>query len=180
MNKSKHFILRSNSLDYSGYLKNEIGCELSRQMGMPYTTRELPVELILNGEYAGLYFLCEKIRVEGGRVEITEQAEYETDPEKVTGGWLIENRAYSNIIHSQYENNDPKLPWLSFESLSPENWSIEQQKYISNLLVKTDSSIHVTNKNNRTWEQYIDINSLARFYVIHEVMDNVEAFNASL
>lgn len=180
LDKSKHFILRSNSLDYTGYLKNETGFEVSRQMEMPYTPRELPVELILNGDYVGLYFLCEKIRVEEGRVEITEQKEYETNPEKITGGWLIENRALSNIIHAQYENNDPHLPWLSFESASPENWSIEQQKYISDLLFKTDSCIHVPNKNNRSWEQYIDINSLAHFYVIHEVLDNVEAYNASL
>ena len=180
LDKSKHFILRSNSLDYSGYLKNETGFEVSRQMRMPYTTRELPVELILNGDYVGLYFLCEKIRVEDGRVEITEQADNETDPEKITGGWLLENRAFSNIIFSQSENNDPNLPKLSFEPLTPEEWSPEQQNYISSLLHKTDSCIHITNKNSRAWEQYIDINSLARFYVIHEVVENVEAFNASL
>lgn len=180
LNKSKHFILRPNSLDYTGYLKNETGFELSRQMGLPYTTRELPVELILNGEYVGLYFLCEKIRVEEGRVEITEQNDYETDPEKITGGWLLENRATSNIVHSQFENNDPSLAWISFESHSPENCSPLQINYISTLLSKTDSCIHVTNKDDQGWEQYIDINSLARFYIIHEVMDNVEAFNASL
>ncbi len=180
LDNSKHFILMPKCLDYNGYVQNETGFELSRQIGMPYTTRELPVELILNGEYVGLYFLCEHIRVEDGRVEITEQDDNETDPEKITGGWLLENRATSNIVHAQYENNDPNRMWLSFESHSPENCSPQQKNYISSLLSKIDSCIFVSDKNDQGWEQYIDINSLARFYVIHEVLDNVEAFNGSL
>ena len=168
------------NLDYSGYLRNETGFELSRQLEMPFTTKELPVELILNGEYMGLYFLCEHIRVEKGRVDIVEQDDNETDPEKITGGWLLENRAVSNIIHSQYENNDPSKAWLSFEPHSPEVFSIEQKNYISSFISKTDSCIYVQDKEDTGWEQYIDMNSLARFYIIHEVVENVESFNGSL
>ena len=180
LSKSKHFVLMSKNLDYSGYLRNETGFELSRQLGMPYTTKEIPVEVVLNGDYLGLYFLCEHIRVETTRVNITEQDDYETDPEKITGGWLLENRATSNIVHAQYENNDPNRMWLSFESHSPELFSDAQINYISSLLSKTDSCIFVSDKEDQGWEQYIDMNSLARFYIIHEVMDNVESFNGSL
>lgn len=180
LSKSKHFVLMPKNLDYSGYLRNETGFELSRQLEMPFTTKELPVELILNGEYMGLYFLCEHIRVEKGRVDIVEQNDNETDPEKITGGWLLENRAVSNIIHSQYENNDPTKAWLSFEPHSPEVFSAEQKNYISSFISKTDSCIYVQDKEDMGWEQYIDMNSLARFYIIHEVVENVESFNGSL
>ena len=118
--------------------------------------------------------------MESGRVDIIEQNDYETNPENITGGWLLENRGFNNPIHQQFENNDPTRTYYAFESNSPEFYSPEQQNYISTFINKTDSSIFVENKTDTGWEQYIDINSLAKFYVIQEVLENVESFNASM
>ena len=180
LDKSKHFVLRVDTQDWSGYLRNETGFEVSRLLNMPYTTSQWPVELILNGEYMGLYLLCEHIRVEEGRVDINEQNDNETDPEKITGGWLLETRGYENTVHHQYENNDPTRLHYFLESNSPEEFNELQQSYISNFISKTDSCIFVPDKDDQGWEQYIDMNSLARFYVIHEIMENVESFDGSL
>ena len=180
LDNSKHFILLPNAIDWSGYLRNETGFELSRQLRMPYTTRQLPVEVILNGEYQGLYFLCEKIRVENGRVDIMEQQDNEYNPDNATGGWLLELAYEGNFVIMQYENNDPSNPWISFISQSPEVLSQIQRDYIHNFIYRGDSCIYVFNKDDRGWEHYFDINSLARFYVIHEIMENVEAFSGSL
>lgn len=180
LDRSKHFILLPNAVDWSGYLRNETGFELSRQLDMPYTTRQLPVEVILNNEYIGLYFLCEKIRVEDGRVDIQEQQDMETDPYNVTGGWLLELSYDANTVFAQFENNDPSNNWIQITSESPEILSQVQRDYIHDYISKSDSCIYVTDKNDHGWEQYFDINSLARFYVIHEVMENVEAFSGSL
>lgn len=180
LDNSKHFILLPNAVDWSGYLRNETGFELSRQLGMPYTTRQLPVEVILNDEYIGLYFLCEKIRVESGRVDIMEQNDNETNPDNVSGGWLLELAYDEPPVIAQYENNDSSNGWISFISQSPEIISQIQRDYIYDFIYKGDSCIYVTDKQDCGWEQYFDINSLARFYVIHEVMENVEAFSGSL
>ena len=179
LDNSKHFILLHND-DWSGRLRNETGFELSRQLGMPYTTRQLPVELVLNGEYEGLYFLCEKIRVESGRVDIVEQHDNDDNPYNVSGGWLLELGNKGSIVIAQYENNDPDNTWMSFVSESPENLSQVQYDYIHDFIFKADSCIYVTNKNDKGLEQFLDVNTLARFYVIHEVMENVEAFSGSL
>ena len=180
LDNSKHFILKPDAGDNSGYLRNESGFELSRQLGMPYTTRQYPVELVLNGEYEGLYFLCEKIRVEDGRVEIIEQQDNDTNPENVSGGWLLELAYEGDPVIAQHENNDRANGWISFMSKSPEYISQVQRDYIHDFIFKGDSCIYVSNKTDTGWEQYFDINTLARFYVIHEVMDNVEAFSGSL
>ncbi len=180
LDRSKHFILVPRAQDYDGYVRNTTGFELSRLLEMSYTTSEVPVELVLNGEYQGLYFFGENIRVESGRVEIIEQNEYETDPYLITGGWLLENRGYENPIHQQFENNDPTKNHYAFESKSPEHYSQEQQNYISTFISQADSCIFVDDKTDTGWEQYLDISSIAKFYVIQEVLENVEAFTASL
>ncbi|MBR5101928.1 MAG: CotH kinase family protein [Muribaculaceae bacterium] len=169
---SKHFVLKVDAEDRSGYLRNETGFEVSRILNMPYTTTQRPVELIMNGEYMGLYFLCEKIRVEDGRVEIQEQKDYETDPYKITGGWLLETRGYDNPIVA--------FKGCFLKSESPELFSPQQQQYITKFILAADSCINVPDKEDKGIEQYIDLDSYARFYVIHEIMDNIEAFDGSL
>lgn len=180
LDRSKHFVLMPNAADWCGYLRNETGFEISRKIGMPYTTSQQPVEVILNGEYIGLYFLCEKIRVEDGRVDIIEQQDMETNPYNVTGGWLLEFSYDDNAVFSQFENNDPSNNWLQIVAQSPEVLSQVQRDYIHDFIYHADSCIYVADKTDTGWEQYFDISSLARFYVIHEVMENVEAFSGSL
>ncbi len=180
LDRSRHFVLLAHNEDYSGYLRNTTGFELSRQLGMPYTPREVPVELVLNGDYVGLYFLCEKIRVESGRVDIMEQSNYESIPDNVTGGWLLELTDDGNVVIDQNQNNDPSNPRFTFVTQSPEELSQVQRDYIHDLLARADSCVYVPDKDDLGWEQLLDINTLARFYVIHEVIENVEAFSGSL
>ena len=180
LDRSRHFVLLCHYNDFSGYLRNTMGFEMSRLLNMPYTPTQVPVELVLNGEYEGLYFLCEKIRVEGGRVDIMEQADNETIPDNVTGGWLLELTDDANTVIDQYQNNDHANPRFTIATQSPEVLSQVQRKYIHDLLARADSCVYVPDKSDQGWEQLLDINTLARFYVIHEVMENVEAFSGSL
>ncbi len=78
MNKSKHFVLLAHADDNMCFLRNTVGFELSRQLGLAYTPEQRPVEVVLNGDYIGLYMLNENIRVDADRVNITEQADEET------------------------------------------------------------------------------------------------------
>lgn len=180
LDKSRHFILHAHYSDYSGYLRNTTGYEISRLLNMPYTPTEVPVELVLNGEYRGLYFLCEKIRVESGRVDIHEQRDEETILDNVTGGWLLELTDDGDTVISQYQNNDPSNSYFYFVSRSPEVLSTVQRNYIHDLLYRGDSCIYATDKNDRGWELIFDLSTAARFYITHEIMENVEAYSGSL
>ena len=180
LDKSKHFVLLPHADDLSGFLRDETGFELSRQVGMPYTTRQLPVELFLNDEYVGLYFLCENIRVEDGRVDIVEQSDNETNPYYVSGGWLLEVNGNDTRVYGMSQNNDVSKGWFYFTSHSPEKVSQVQIDYISRLISKVDSCVFVNNKNDTGWEQYLDMGTLTRFYIINEVMSNIESFCRSM
>ena len=98
LNKSKHFALMAHADDAQskkGFMRNQVGFELSRMIGMEWTPATAPVEVVLNGDYIGLYFLTETIRVDKDRVNIVEQEDEETNSEAITGGWLVEIDNYS-------------------------------------------------------------------------------------
>ena len=135
------------------------------------------MEVVLNGDYIGLYFLTETIRVEPDRVNVTEQADYETDSNQITGGWLVEIDNYyeEEQIHT-IESNGQGL-YLTYKS--PEHLSDEQRTYLTDLINTVDSTIYVTDKTNNSWETYIDPDTLACFYIVQELLDDTEGFHGS-
>lgn len=179
MQSNRHFCLLAHADDFLAYLKNTMGFELSRRIGLAYTPAQEPVEVVLNGQYIGLYFLTEKIRVGKHRVDIEEQMDGETDPDKITGGWLLEitNVHEDNTIyyHEQPENDI----WLPFTPQSPEVLSQEQKDYIWYYIQQLNDAIYTNDKTSTEWEKYIDIDTLAMYYIVGEIMDDLEYFSGS-
>ena len=70
MPKNRHFVLLAHYDDFLARMKNTMGFELSRRIGLAYTPAQQSVELVINGKYMGLYFLTEKVRVGKQRVNI--------------------------------------------------------------------------------------------------------------
>lgn len=68
MGKNKHWVLLANWYDRTN-LRNVMSYEMSGRLGMWYC-ESVWVELYYNGEYYGLYQLCENIRVDDNRVDI--------------------------------------------------------------------------------------------------------------
>ena len=179
MGKNRHFTLLPHVDDDMVYLRNTVGFELSRLIGMAYTPAQEPVEVVLNGDYVGLYILTDKIRVGKNRVEITEQADMATDPEEVTGGWLLEidNYEYDDQIYVPDPTNDQNSVNITIHE--PEVLSREQRSYITDFIEATDAAIHSSNKSSKIWEKYIDMDTLARYYIVREIVDDAESFRGS-
>ena len=179
MSSSRHFVLLAHADDYIAFLRNTVGFELSRRMGLPFTPSQQPVEVVLNGEYMGLYFLTETIRVETNRVNIYEQRDFETDSDKVTGGWLVEidNNRDDNQIELDVKGTGLQWLWITYHS--PESLSDVQHDYLYNQFDSIKKAIYTSDRTSTVWEELIDIESLARFYIIQEVLDHTEAFLGS-
>ena len=177
MKKSRHFTLLAHADDNLVFLRNTVGFELSRQLGLVYTPEQQPVEVVLNGNYVGLYMLTDKIRVATKRVNVVEQADMETNPENVTGGWLMEIDNYEE--EGQLRMQEGNGAKLRFTFHTPEVLSDVQRNYITGLMAATDDAIYAVDKSSTEWEQYIDLDTLARFYIVQEIMDNAESFHGS-
>lgn len=183
MKKNRHFVLLAFYDDYLGCLKNTMAFELSRHFGLAYTPAQEPVEVVLNGQYIGLYFLTEKIRVGKNRVNIIEQHEGETDFSTIaTGGWLLEidNHPNDNCIKIA-EHIGGTLPddSLTITYHSPEHLSPQQQQYLTDWITRVNTAIYTPDKSSTEWEQFIDIDSLAIYYIVGEIMDDIEYFSGS-
>lgn len=180
MSKEKTFTLLPNYLDWWGYLQNTVGFELSRRLGLAYTPNQVPVELVLNGNYIGLYFATEQIKIGPNRVNIEAQADEITDDTDVTGGWLIEIDNYPDDDSFKiYEHDNRAKQNLWFTSHSPEKMSNVQREYIYNYINTVDSLIYLSPLDSASWTKYIDVDELAKFAIVNEILDNKEAFSGS-
>jgi hypothetical protein len=183
MKKNRHFCLLAHADDHLAKLKNTIGFELSRRFGLAYTPAQEPVEVVLNGQYIGLYFLTEKPREGENRINIEEQSDGETDPDIITGGWLLELNAFDGpMIYIQEHYMDP-WDWddmLCFKVSNLDSLSRQQHNYIEQFLTAANVAIQTDDVNSTEWEKYIDIDTLVRYYIIGEIMDDLEHFSGSV
>ena len=179
MNKSKHFALLAHaddSNDRKGFMRNAVGLELSKMIGMTYTPEAKPLEVVLNGDYIGLYFLTETIRVDKDRVNIVEQEDNETDSEKITGGWLVEIDNYDTDPHVTIQEGGKTTMWVTYKT--PEVLSYQQEQYLTQQMKLIDNLVYGDKNSNELW-QYLDMDALARFYIVQELTDNYESFHGS-
>lgn len=66
---NKHWVLLANMIDHTN-IRNELTFNFARDIGLEHSPATANVVLILNGEYAGLYELCEHVRIGSSRVDI--------------------------------------------------------------------------------------------------------------
>lgn len=176
MTKSKHFALLAHADDSKGFMRNAIGFELARLIGMTWTPMAKPVEVVLNGDYIGLYFLTETIRVDKDRVNIVEQDDDETDPSKITGGWLVEIDNYNEDPHVTIKEGGEHTMWITYKT--PEVLSSAQEDFLTNEMRRIDQLVYGDKNSDKLWE-VLDIDALARFYIVQELTDNYESFHGS-
>ncbi len=173
MKKSKHFAILAHADDNLGHLRNEMGFALSRKLGLPWTPDAKPIEVVLNGDYIGLYWLTETIRVDGDRVNVVEQEDLATTD--VDGGWLVEIDNYDTDPHVTVNTSDGYPIWFTYKS--PEVLSTEQENYLQSQMTAINSAVQAGDF--AKLSQLVDIDCLARYYIVQQLMQDRESFHGS-
>ena len=173
MPSNKHWCLMAHADDCLGFLKNYAGYKLSEALGLKWTPKAVPVELVMNGEYYGLYFLTEQVRVGSNRVNVTEQEDNATD--SVSGGWLVEiDNYYEEGNVTLYENNGQQV-WLTMKS--PEILSTQQRSYIVDQLNGLNNAIWGNNEAD-VWRK-LDLDEAVKYYLVQELLEDCESYHGS-
>lgn len=168
MDAAKKWIFISNAPDTT-LLRNALSRNLANHLGLAQSDEGVFVDLYLNGEYAGNYYVTEKVEVNKNRLPITDLEEateivndnmdlssYETvwtdttkatdipqDPVDITGGYLIE-RDFDSRFLSEVEINDSYFITEAKESFivrSPEYVSEKQMAYINGYVQSVENAI---------------------------------------
>ena len=148
MSKSKHWILLAHSNYDRTQIHNATAFEMARLTDFPWVQSGRFVELILNGTHKGIYYLCEKIRAEKGKIEIDEMS-----PEDETGGFLLESvmsfEPTGDFFTTDYFNltgklhTEPFVYTLGWEIKSPDEEDVTplQRSYIVNSMNEMEKLI---------------------------------------
>ena len=173
MEKSKHFALLAHADDSAAGLRNAVGFSASQAMELPWTPATAPLEVVLNGDYIGLYWLTETIRVDSDRVNVVEQEENATTD--VDGGWLVEIDNYDSDPHVTVSGSDGYPIWFTYKS--PEILSAEQHNYLFDAMQSIQNALAAGDGQKAA--KLVDFKTLARYFIVNQIMLDMESFHGS-
>ena len=166
---SKHWVLLANFMDRS-LMRNRVAYAISKMTRLAWTPNGTPVELYIDGVHLGSYLLIEQVRVEPGRVPITEMAETDLEGDAVTGGYLLEQDFhYDNLVqwkdqygttkHRVPDNNNGDTWGIPFSIKSPDEEKVkdEQLNYIKGYISEAGATLFSSEKvmiNNKWVDKY--------------------------
>ncbi len=180
LTKSKHFAILAHADDQRGYLKNFVGFNLGKRIGLPWTPAQQPVEVVINGDYRGLYFLTESIRIDEDRVNITELDDNVSDPALASGGYLVELDNYDeeNQIRMEEKScvDNQFLDMLRVTWDTPEEYSELQKRFVTDQFTAMNDAVGANSDN--LWS-YLDLDDAARYYIVEEIISHTESYHGS-
>lgn len=195
----KTWVLLADARDYS-LLRNMLALNAGLTMSeLGYTSQGQSVELYLNGEYQGVYYLCEQIQVKKNRVNITQEDDkIEQGPEDI--GWLIEMDAWvsedqggvdkiptygvtsdgdvfvrvDDGMYNGYVIKDPEDILFDADGKLDEDFMTYIQTYIKNSLAAVSGDDYAAVC------ELIDVKSFAQAYIIFDLFKNPDTQYSSV
>lgn len=125
LGKNKHWVLFANYADES-LIRNKIAYDLSGALGMPYMESTW-ISLVFNGEYIGNYLLCEQVRIDSERVDITDLTEYASKVARALVNADVFPKDKQKLLETALEQD---LSWLSTGIFSFDERAYDIASYI--------------------------------------------------
>lgn len=187
LGKSRNWTLISSYQDKS-LMRNEIAAYLSELLGLP-TMSTRSVDLWLNGSYWGTYLLIEKIEFENERLDYPDHDEVE-DP--TDAGLLLEWDGHVGEVSSEqkatwvqvsdYTYYDPiantnfirlDSSYIVIHKPNPDNIVFEQIERAEEIVMQVHAALKAHDYSKL--EQYLDLESFAAWYLVEDIMKNMDA-----
>ncbi len=116
MHKENDWVLRASYIDHT-FARNSLADHLARETGF-WAAETRHVEVILDGEYQGIYVLMEKIKRDDHRVDIAELDSSDISGNDVTGGYIWEVTGFGYNFGERRKIKYPKYDDIMPEQLS--------------------------------------------------------------
>ena len=162
-------------------MRNYMCMNLSAQIMDGYVPEVRFCELVLDGEYQGVYVLMEMISVGNGRLELKK---YRTgDP---VFSYLVrieprisEERWIETFTYYTYRMEENRRLELAYPSTKDQTEQVKE--YVRTDLSEIERMLYVPEKGTgqHEWKERIDLSSFADYYIIEEFLAINDAFSAS-
>tara|TARA_B100000902_G_scaffold392836_1_gene445892 strand:- start:906 stop:2960 length:2055 start_codon:yes stop_codon:yes gene_type:complete len=165
-------------------MRNFLTYNLGRKMGN-YSPRTVYCELVLNGDYQGIYILMEKIKRDNDRVDIARLDIDDNAGDSLTGGYIVKIDKYTGTGGADWLSNYPNIGggarYIQYHYPEASVMSSQQLDYIKSYV---DSFEYVLNGPNFAdtsigYGKYIDVGSFIDLYIINELSKNVDGYRLS-
>lgn len=171
MHSNRHWCLLSNWLDRTS-IRNALSFEVARHSpSLDWTPEGRFVEVVFNGKHLGNYYLCEKIRVDEYRVNITELSPNATSGDELTGGYLMEIDGYYDETQ-KFRSEVKNMPWMF---RNPDDVNTAQYQYMKDYVNSMEHALYDDDQfRARKFAEYMDLESFADYWIVNEIAMNYE------
>lgn len=168
-------------------MRDVLAYRIASDMGR-YASRSKFCEVVLNGDYVGVYVLLEKIKRDANRVNIKKLEAPDTSGTALTGGYIIKidktdgegnDGWYSNYLPFAQRTN--KI-FYQYHYPKPEDIVAQQKAYIQNKIFAFETIMYYSSNiadPATGYPKYLDTDSYVDFMLVNEVVKNVDGYRLS-
>ncbi|MBI3220557.1 MAG: CotH kinase family protein [Bacteroidetes bacterium] len=168
-------------------MRDALAYHLGRSMGR-YASRAKFFELVINGQYEGIYILLEKIKRDKSRVDIAKLDPTEISGDDLTGGYIVKidkstgsgGDGWSSSIPPTNRNGSQTIFFL-YDYPKSTDIVPQQKAYIKNYMDSFESALKGTSFKDPVngYAKYIDVDSFIDFLIMNEVSKNADGYRLS-
>ncbi|AQG80084.1 hypothetical protein AWR27_12560 [Spirosoma montaniterrae] len=185
MPAEEDWILNASYADKT-FMRDMLTHHMARRMGS-YSPRTKHVEVIVNGQYQGIYIAMEKIKRNAERVNISRLRTTDISGDDLTGGYILKIDAAVGGSSPSWTSPYPALgqtsnnPTILIEYPNAEDIQPQQQTYIQNHVTAFENALNGTSfKDPATgYRKYLDVDRAVDYFLIQEISKNVDAWRLS-
>jgi hypothetical protein len=142
------------------------------------------VEVVVNGDYKGIYVFMERIKRGSGRVNVAKIANTDVTGDAVTGGYIFSldkepNGWFSSYITPGSINNAKRQ--FSYVYPKPENIVQAQKDYLKKYVDSFENALAAPTFQDKTSgvRNFADLSSFIDYFIVNEVSRNVDGYRLS-
>ncbi len=165
-------------------LRNNITYDLSSKMGH-YAAKSKLCELVVNGQYQGIYYLMEKIKRDQNRVDIAKLLPTDNSGDELTGGYIFKIDKTTGNSNIAWTSNYPAADGspINFQHHYPTYDVItpQQNAYIHSYVDSFENALNGPNYTDPLigYRKYIKHKSFIDFMLLNEISKNVDGYRLS-
>jgi len=184
MPSENDWILNANYTDKT-FMRSVLSYDRSRTMGH-YASRHQYCEVILNGQYQGIYVFLEKIKRDSLRVDIAKLTPADLSGDDLTGGYILKidkttgtNTGGWNSMYTPPSGGP--APVILYEYPDGNTLHPLQAQYIEAYCDSFETALHGPNFMDplNGYRRFIEMGSWVDFFIMNEFSKNVDGYRIS-